>query len=101
MDKLNDKPKIIKVMESSQKNEQLLNLNPVINNNNNISLNLRSYNLKGQSKSDKVSPFETNSKTLNKGDRSGINLMPQVANRIININSLDDIHQRRKQDNYY
>ena len=60
-DKLNSKPKIIKVTGNNQRSNQHSNLDCRVNNTN--SLNLRSYNPRNQNNRNKATTFDTNDKT--------------------------------------
>ena len=98
-DKLNDKPKIIKVKESSQINELSLNLQSANNISNNF--NLRPFNPRKQSNNSKFSEFENRDKVHNKSDKSGISLVSPFNSRKSNIiNNINNIHHIKKQDNY-
>ena len=89
-DKLNDKPKIIKVMKSNQQNEIILNTKPEENINNNQNLNL--YSSKNQNISNKKL----------RSDKSVVSLIPHFDKRKISINNINNIPQNRgqEQDNY-
>ena len=85
-DKLNDKPKLMKVMKNNQIKENTPKVNPAINNN----FNLRPYNRKNHSNSIKIL----------RSDKSGISLMSQFDSQKFNINNLNEINQNIEQDNY-
>ena len=96
-DKLNDKPKIIKVMKINQKNEQISNLESEKNNKN---LNLSPYNRINLSSRNKVLISENNDKINDKSDKSGVNLARQYDSRKSNINNINNVNINKEQNNY-
>ena len=96
-DKLNDKPKIIKIMKKDLRNEQLPNINSAMNINNNLIL--KTNNIKNQSTRNKVLGTEVYDKTNIRSDKSGINLMPHFEKKN-DFNKISDFHQNINQDSF-
>ena len=94
-DKLNDKPKIIKVMKNDQKNDQFSNSKLVQKNNN---LNLKSSNLISQSNHNMALGTENFDKSNNKSDKSGIILMRKFDNQKNIISNLNVVNQNKEQE---
>ena len=85
-DKLNNKPKIMKIMKPNSKNEQPLNLREDENINND--LNIRPYNQRNKS-------IRVNQRS----DKSEISLMPKLDNRKMSVN-INEASRNIEQDSY-
>ena len=98
-EKLNDKPKIIKVMESDQKNEQSSNLNSKINIKNNF--NLRIYDPINKSNHNKLLVSQNYEKINNRSDKSKISSISLFNSKKSNLSNINNIYRSKKNNNNY